>query len=62
MTLNQRIKSGYQKINIYFNEKEKETLSYLSYIFNAFLIFLVFNSFIAHLLDEIVTQKFSYPI
>ena len=42
-------------------KRKRNALIFVLYI-NAFLIFLVFNSFIAHLLDEIVTQKFSYPI
>ena len=40
-------------------KRKRNALIFVLYI-NAFLIFLVFNSFIAHLLDEIVTQKFSY--
>ena len=43
-------------------KRDRNALIFILYI-NVFLIFLTFNSFIAHLLDFIVTtKKFSYPI
>ena len=43
-------------------KRKRNTLIFILYI-NVFLIFLVFNSFIAHLLDLIINiQKFRYPI
>jgi hypothetical protein len=43
-------------------KRKRNALIFMLYI-NVFLIFLTFNSFIAHLLDIIVnTQKFIYPI
>ena len=43
-------------------KRKRNTLIFILYM-NVFLIFLTFNSFIAHLLDVIInTQKFSYPI
>tara|TARA_Y100000389_G_C17406472_1_gene488366 strand:- start:1112 stop:1426 length:315 start_codon:yes stop_codon:yes gene_type:complete len=43
-------------------KRKRNTLIFILYI-NVFLIFLAFNSFIAHLLDVIINiQKFSYPI
>ena len=43
-------------------KRKRNTLVFVLYI-NVFLIFLTFNSFIAHLLDIIVElQKFSYPV
>ena len=43
-------------------KRKRNTLIFALYI-NVFLIFLTFNSFIAYLLDVIITtQKFSYPI
>ena len=50
--------------NKYLLEKKRRrnALIFILYI-NVFLIFLAFNSFIAHILDLIVNiQKFSYPI
>ena len=49
--------------NNYLRRKRKRnTLVFVLYI-NVFLIFLTFNSFLAHLLDIIINyQKFSYPI
>ena len=42
-------------------KRKRNTLIFILYI-NVFLIFLTFNSFIAHLLDVIINiQKFSYP-
>jgi hypothetical protein len=48
----------------YFLKKKRKrnALIFILYI-NIFLIFLTFNSFLAHLLDLILNiQKFSYPI
>ena len=43
-------------------KRSRNALIFILYI-NVFLIFLTFNSFIAHLLDIIVTiERFSYPI
>ena len=43
-------------------KRKRKALIFVLYI-NVFLIFLTFNSFIAHLLDVIVEfQRFSYPI
>ena len=43
-------------------KRNRNALIFILYI-NVFLIFLVFNSFIAHLLDVIINvQRFSYPI
>ena len=43
-------------------KRKRNTLIFILYM-NIFLIFLTFNSFIAHLLDVIINvQKFSYPI
>ena len=43
-------------------KRKRNTLVFVLYI-NIFLIFLVFNSFMAHLLDVIINiQKFKYPI
>ena len=48
--------------NFLKKKRNRNALVFVLYI-NAFLVFLTFNSFIAHLLDEIVnTQRFSYPI
>ena len=42
--------------------RKRNSLIFILYI-NVFLIFLTFNSFIAHLLDIIISiPKFSYPI
>lgn len=42
--------------------RSRNALVFVLYI-NVFLIFLTFNSFIAHLLDVIVNiEKFSYPV
>ena len=47
--------------NFLKRKRKRNTLIFLLYI-NVFLIFLTFNSFIAHLLDIIVnTQRFNYP-
>ena len=43
-------------------KRNRNALIFILYI-NVFLIFLTFNSFIAHLLDVIINvQRFSYPI
>ena len=43
-------------------KRNRNALIFILYI-NVFLIFLTFNSFVAHLLDIIVNiKKFSYPI
>ena len=43
-------------------KRKRNTLIFILYI-NVFLIFLTFNSFLAHLLDMIINiQRFSYPI
>ena len=43
-------------------KRQRNALVFVLYI-NVFLIFLTFNSFIAHLLDLIVEfQRFSYPV
>ena len=43
-------------------KRSRNTLVFILYI-NVFLIFLTFNSFIAHLLDVIINiEKFSYPV
>tara|TARA_A100001011_G_C13637582_1_gene566439 strand:+ start:217 stop:528 length:312 start_codon:yes stop_codon:yes gene_type:complete len=42
-------------------KRRRNALIFLLYL-NIFLIFLTFNSFIAHLLDVIVTERFRYPI
>ena len=48
--------------NFIKRKRRRNALVFALYI-NVFLIFLTFNSFIAHLLDFIVDfQRFSYPI
>ena len=48
--------------NLLKRKRSRNALIFILYI-NVFLIFLTFNSFIAHLLDLIVNiKKFSYPI
>ena len=48
--------------NFLERKRKRNALVFALYI-NVFLIFLTFNSFIAHLLDVIVEfQKFSYPV
>ena len=48
--------------NFLKRKRKRNALVFALYI-NVFLIFLTFNSFIAHLLDIIVEfQKFSYPV
>jgi len=48
--------------NLLKRKRSRNALVFILYI-NVFLIFLTFNSFIAHLLDVIINiEKFSYPI
>ena len=48
--------------NFLKRKRKRNALVFALYI-NVFLIFLTFNSFIAHLLDVIVEfQRFSYPV
>ena len=48
--------------NLLKRKRSRNALVFILYI-NVFLIFLTFNSFIAHLLDVIVNiEKFSYPV
>ena len=48
--------------NLLKRKRKRNALIFILYI-NVFLIFLTFNSFIAHLLDAIINiEKFSYPI
>ena len=48
--------------NFLKRKRKRNALIFALYI-NVFLIFLTFNSFVAHLLDAIVEfQRFSYPI
>ena len=48
--------------NFLKRKRKRNALIFVLYI-NVFLIFLTFNSFIAHLLDMIVElQKFNYPV
>ena len=48
--------------NLLQRKRSRNALVFILYI-NVFLIFLTFNSFIAHLLDVIINiEKFSYPI
>ena len=48
--------------NLLKRKRNRNALIFILYI-NVFLIFLTFNSFIAHLLDVIINiKKFDYPI
>ena len=48
--------------NLLKRKRSRNALVFILYI-NVFLIFLTFNSFIAHLLDMIINiEKFNYPI
>tara|TARA_Y100000389_G_C17449100_1_gene513530 strand:- start:2091 stop:2405 length:315 start_codon:yes stop_codon:yes gene_type:complete len=48
--------------NLLKKQRNRNTLIFILYI-NVFLIFIAFNSFVAHLLDFIINiEKFSYPI
>ena len=48
--------------NLLQRKRSRNALVFILYI-NVFLIFLTFNSFIAHLLDVIINiETFSYPI
>tara|TARA_B100000963_G_scaffold359314_1_gene386326 strand:- start:173 stop:484 length:312 start_codon:yes stop_codon:yes gene_type:complete len=42
-------------------KRARNALVFVLYL-NAFCIFLLLNNFVAHLLDVIVSQKFSYPV
>ena len=49
--------------NKFLKRKRKRNALVFALYINVFLIFITFNSFIAHLLDFIVEfQRFSYPI
>ena len=49
--------------NSFLKKKRKRNALIFALYINVFLIFLTFNSFIAHLLDIIVDiQRFNYPI
>tara|TARA_Y100001970_G_C13822928_1_gene645808 strand:+ start:101 stop:415 length:315 start_codon:yes stop_codon:yes gene_type:complete len=49
--------------NKFLKRKRKRNALVFALYINVFLIFITFNSFIAHLLDIIVEfQRFSYPI
>ena len=49
--------------NNFLKRKRKRNALVFALYINVFLIFLTFNSFIAHLLDVIVEfQRFSYPV
>ncbi|MFL2889359.1 MAG: hypothetical protein ACJZ4O_00735 [Pelagibacteraceae bacterium] len=51
-----------EDVNFIKRKRKRNTLIFALYI-NVFLIFLTFNSFIAHLLNVIVEiQRFNYPI
>tara|TARA_B110000444_G_scaffold114383_1_gene107840 strand:- start:83 stop:397 length:315 start_codon:yes stop_codon:yes gene_type:complete len=48
--------------NLLQRKRNRNALVFILYI-NVFLIFLTFNSFIAHLLDVIINiEKFTYPV
>ena len=48
--------------NLLKRKRSRNAVIFILYI-NVFLIFLTFNSFVAHLLDIIINiKKFSYPI
>ena len=48
--------------NLLKRKRNRNALIFILYI-NIFLIFLTFNSFVAHFLDLIINiKKFSYPI
>ena len=48
--------------NLLRRKRNRNALIFILYI-NVFLIFLTFNSFIAHLLDVIINiEKFTYPV
>ena len=48
--------------NLLQRKRSRNALVFILYI-NVFLIFLTFNSFIAHLLDVIINiEKFTYPV
>ena len=48
--------------NLLKRKRSRNALIFILYV-NVFLIFLTFNSFVAHLLDVIINfKKFNYPI
>tara|TARA_Y100001970_G_C13958292_1_gene711844 strand:+ start:114 stop:425 length:312 start_codon:yes stop_codon:yes gene_type:complete len=47
--------------NLLQKKRVRNALVFVLYL-NAFCIFLLLNSFAAHLLDEIVNPRFSYPV
>ena len=47
--------------NLLQRKRIRNSLVFMLYL-NAFCIFLLLNSFAAHLLDEIVNPRFSYPV
>ena len=50
-----------EELNMLKKIRKRNSLVFLLYI-NFFLAFLAFNSFMAHLLDLIVTNEFNYPV
>ena len=42
-------------------KRSRNALIFILYL-NVFLVFLTFNSFIAHLLDFIINKQFKYPL
>ena len=50
-----------EELNMLKKTRKRNSLVFLLYI-NFFLVFLAFNSFMAHLLDLIVTNEFNYPV
>jgi hypothetical protein len=50
-----------EELNMLKKTRKRNSLVFLLYI-NFFLAFLAFNSFMAHLLDLIVTNEFNYPV
>ena len=56
-------KSWFPEDSDFLKRKRKRNALVFALYINVFLIFLTFNSFVAHLLDAIVKfQRFSYPI
>ena len=50
-----------EEFSVLKKKRKRNSLVFLLYI-NFFLAFLAFNSFLAHLLDLIVTKNFNYPV
>ena len=50
-----------EELNMLKKTRKRNSLVFLLYI-NFFLVFLTFNSFMARLLDLIVTNEFNYPV